>query len=113
MYHFDMTQNNLRNLSYLRSVVFCSHSSLTTVFYADSVSFVSIYEPYPYQQIFFCSVPDSSDDDHSGSSHEGAHLTTVNQTPRRIRSRLPSVPVSFCSQRKYLGKKRSRRYDNG
>lgn len=57
-------------------------------------------------------IPESSDDDHSGSSHEGAHLTPVNQTPRSIRSRLPSIPASFCTQRKHLGKKRSRRYDN-
>lgn len=60
---------------------------------------------------YFCSIPDSSDDDHAGSSHDD--LTSVNHAPRRLRSRIPSVPMSLCTQRKHLGKKRSRRYDNG
>ena len=62
---------------------------------------------------YFYSIPDSSDDDRAGSSHDDDLLTSVNHNPRRLRSRIPSVPMSFCTQRKHLGKKRSRRYDNG
>lgn len=61
---------------------------------------------------YFYSIPDSSDDDHAGSSHDD-DLTSVNHASRRLRNRIPSVPISFCTQRKHLGKKRSRRYDNG
>jgi hypothetical protein len=61
---------------------------------------------------YFFSIPDTSDDDHAGSSHEN-DLTAVSHAPRRLRCRIPSVPMSFCTQRKHLGKKRSRRYDNG
>ncbi|XP_069693870.1 R3H domain-containing protein 4-like isoform X1 [Periplaneta americana] len=57
-------------------------------------------------------IPDSSDDEHAGSSTEDAELPQAMHVPRRLRHRVPSVPMSFCNQRKRLGKKRSRRYDN-
>jgi hypothetical protein len=57
-------------------------------------------------------IPESSDDDRAASSHDDDLLTSVNHAPRRLRGRIPSVPMSFCTQRKHLGKKRSRRSDN-
>ena len=67
-----------------------------------------------FSATYFYSIPDSSDDDHAGSSHHDDDLlTSVNRASRRLRSRIPTVPMSFCIQRKHLGKKRSRRYDNG
>lgn len=62
---------------------------------------------------YFYSIPESSDDDRAASSHDDDLLTSVNHAPRRLRGRIPSVPMSFCTQRKHLGKKRSRRSDNG
>ncbi|KAJ9583385.1 hypothetical protein L9F63_022251 [Diploptera punctata] len=56
-------------------------------------------------------IPDYSDDERSNSNNE-AMVLPVTRTSRRIRNRIPSVPMSFGSHKKRVGKKRSRRVEN-
>jgi hypothetical protein len=115
-YHFHMAQKPIPGKFLPVFAIFNPHGFLKTVCCGDiifNICRVFLHVWTLLLSIYFCSIPDSSDDDHAESSHEDARLSPVNNSPRQHRSRIPSVPVSFCTQRKCLGKKRSRYYNNG